>query len=622
MKLSSTIAFCSIFCFIRIRHTDCDCGPESRSVDQLEKNLEVNEAVFCLNNQAGTNISVYVSYDNCYRCSSRLLVQTSRQTVKCVSPLFTDHGFSLSVRYSNNTNHTGICESVSLPKDFTGPGTLNVTVVPSGTDVSCKVVTKQGAWPYMPLSTLLGALMVAAFLWWCAKYLLNKYNIRKCCCPTDTASLVKADLGFHKSEEDENINGHIGAQSIINTNSEDTQLLLSSAVRPFRSRRLRSLDAFRGLSLIIMIFVNYGGGGYWFLNHSKWNGLTIADLVFPWFVFILGTSAAISLQSLDNRAVSRWRMLWKVFRRFVILFGLGLLLNQTNELSTYRIPGVLQRLAISYLGISMMYLVFAPKRDKNAERVFAPVREVVNHWKEWITALLLITVWLLVTFLLHVPKCPTGYLGPGGTVADEGHYKNCTGGAAGYIDRLIFTTKHVYKTPTCKDLYLTGPYDPEGTLGSLTSIFLAFLGMHAGHILLTHSDNRGRVARWLTCGIFWGALGTVLCEGKQNGGLIPINKNLWSLSFVAVMGGTGYVLLAVLYFIIDVKKVWSGSPFVYPGMNSILVYAGSETVGGWFPFSWNASQTHLNLLAQNFTGTVLWVIIAYYLFTVKFFVKI
>ena len=620
MKLSSTFAFCSILCFIR--STDCHFGllkPESRSVDQLEKNLKVDEAVFCLDNHAGINISVYVSYDNCYRCSSRLLVQASGGTVECASPLFTDHGFSLSVRYGNNTDLTGSC---SLPKDFTGPGTLNVTVFPNSSNESCEVVTKEGAWPYTPLIALLGALKVAALLWWAAKYLLRKYNPRGWCFKVDTVSLIKADLGFHDSGQEETIDGEIGVQSIVNTHSEDTRALLPSAVRPLRRHRLHSLDTFRGLSLVIMIFVNYGGGGYWFLDHSRWNGLTFADLVFPWFVFILGTSAAISLHSLDGRGTSRWRMLWKVLRRFVILFGLGLLLNQTNELNTYRVPGVLQRLAVSYLGISLMYIMFAPKRDKNADKVFAPVREVFNHWTEWIIALLLITVWLMVTFLVHDPKCPPGYMGPGGTLVDEGKYKNCTGGAAGYIDRLIFTTKHIYKTPTCKTLYLTGPYDPEGTLGSLTSIFLAFLGMHAGHILLTHSDHKGRMCRWLICGIFWGAMGTALCEGKQNGGLIPINKNLWSLSFVTVMAGTGYILLAVLYYIMDVKKVWSGTPFVYPGMNSILVYAGSETLGNWFPFSWRASQIHLHLLAQNFTGTALWVVIAYYLFTIEFFVKI
>lgn len=622
MRPDHALLLCAILCLIRTAF--CSSGPrptlkaESESVHQLKKRLNVNEAVFCLNNYKRVNLSARVAYGGCYRCSDRLLARASGGTATCVRGLFTDHGFTLSLRYDNHTNLTGSCWSDSLPKRLTGPGTLNVTVFLNG---SCEVVAREGPWPYMPLIGLLGILLPLALLWSIGKCVLNKCNPLRWCPPFDNEGLVKADLGFHKSDRVD-IDTRVESQSIVNSRDDDRQTLLPSLVRPQRRRRLRSLDTFRGVSLTIMIFVNYGGGGYWFFGHSKWNGLTFADLVFPWFVFILGTSAALSLDSLDSRGTSRWRMLIKLLRRFVILFGLGLLLNQTNELSTYRVPGVLQRLALSYLGVSLMHLLFAPKRDRNTDKVFAPVREVVNHWIEWIIALLLIAVWLLLTFLLHDVKCPRGYLDPGGALVDGGKYANCTGGAAGYIDRLIFTSSHVYKTPTCKDLYITGPYDPEGALGSLTSIFLAFLGMHAGRILLTHSDDRPRLVRWMICGIFWGAVGTALCEGKQNGGLIPINKNLWSLSFVTVMAGTGYIFLAMLYYIIDVKKLWSGAPFVYPGMNSILVYAGSETLKGWFPFSWHAQQLNLYLLAENLTGVALWVIIAYYLYTIDFFVKI
>jgi heparan-alpha-glucosaminide N-acetyltransferase len=120
-----------------------------------------------------------------------------------------------------------------------------------------------------------------------------------------------------------------------------------------------------------------------------------------------------------------------------------------------------------------------------------------------------------------------------------------------------------------------------------------------------------------------GGLGVVLCEGQKNEGMIPLNKNLWSLSFILVMGGSAFVLLAALYFIIDVILWWNGAPFKYPGMNSILVYVGSEILQGYFPFSWQQqSNSHLDLLFANLIAVGLWILIAYYWFRIDFFVKI
>ena len=80
--------------------------------------------------------------------------------------------------------------------------------------------------------------------------------------------------------------------------------------------------------------------------------------------------------------------------------------------------------------------------------------------------------------------------------------------------------------------------------------------------------------------------------GKENGGLVPLNKNLWSASFVFAMGGTGFLALALLYFIVDVNQWWNGTPFIFVGMNSIIIYVGHETLGDRFPFHWDAEETH------------------------------
>lgn len=130
--------------------------------------------------------------------------------------------------------------------------------------------------------------------------------------------------------------------------------------------------------------------------------------------------------------------------------------------------------------------------------------DIFDSWIQWILISFLTSAQLLLTLWLPVPGCPTGYLGPGG-LHEHSAFKNCTGGAAGYIDRLIFTPQHIYSHPTCHQVYHTNmPYDPEGLLGTLTSVLCAFLGVHAGRIVLCYENTHSRIKRW----IFW-ALVTV-----------------------------------------------------------------------------------------------------------------
>lgn len=500
------------------------------------------------------------------------------------------------------------CGTGSLPQNVEAKGTTTVRVLSNGT---CEIShSGGGVWKYAPLLVTMGIFIGLAFFWilW-ENVIVNRCRGTRAWYRFLSASaVVRSDLG-----------------SSSKVDSDEERLLASSGQQIQPTRRLKSLDTFRGLALVVMIFVNYGGGGYWFFQHSYWNGLTVADLVFPWFVFILGTSAAISLSSLDRHGVSRCSVLFKVLRRFIVLFGLGLFLNKTNVLTTYRVPGVLQRLAICYLAVCLLHLCLSPRPDAISDTPSRfSLREIRHYLLQWFIALDLILGHLLITYLVHKPGCPSKYLGPAGMLGDYGEYNgsNCTGGAAGYIDELIFGVDHIYQTPTCKTMYLTGPYDPEGILGTLTCIYLAFLGMHAGRILLLYHNNRQRMIRWLLNGVLWGLIGAGLCQFQQNGGMIPINKNLWSVSYVLVMAGTSFMLLTMLYYVIDIKKLWSGAPFFFVGMNSILVYVGHEMVRGYFPFDWKSDANYTMQMARNITGTTLWVIIAYYLYHINFFVKI
>lgn len=401
-------------------------------------------------------------------------------------------------------------------------------------------------------------------------------------------------------------------------------IILRDTEQSSKPKRLVSLDAFRGMSLVVMIFVNYGGGGYWFFDHSIWNGLTVADLVFPWFVWIMGVSLVFSFHG--RRKDSFLKTLYQILRRTVILFAIGLFLNASasRPLSQLRIPGVLQRFSITYLVVATTELLTAPLYKKKKFLCWKPLRDVTSNWVQWAMIIIFEALWLMLTFLIHENGCPRGYLGPGG-FAEHGRYRNCTGGAAGTIDRWLLKNQHLYDSPTAKDLYqLHLNYDPEGILGSLNSVVLCYLGVQAGKTLLHfRGKHLSILGRFLIWSIVLGMLGTLLCLGQKNAGLIPLNKNLWSLSFILVMAGTGYLVLALFYLTIDTLRLWNGSPFRFPGSNSIIVYVGHSLLEGYFPFSvYNQEKTHLTFLASNLVAVSLWILISYYWHCIEFFVKI
>ncbi|XP_054847125.1 heparan-alpha-glucosaminide N-acetyltransferase isoform X2 [Eublepharis macularius] len=398
-------------------------------------------------------------------------------------------------------------------------------------------------------------------------------------------------------------------------------------------QRLRSLDTFRGLALTIMVFVNYGGGKYWFFKHQSWNGLTVADLVFPWFVFIMGTSTALSLSSMLRRGCSKRQLLLKILWRSFLLILIGVVVVNPNyclgplSWDNLRIPGVLQRLGCTYLVVAGLELLFAkPVPDSTSvEAPYSALRDFLPCWPQWLFMIALEAVWLCLTFLLNVPGCPTGYLGAGG-IGDFGKYPNCTGGAAGYIDRLLLGEKHIYQHPSSNVLYMTTvAFDPEGVLGTINSVILAFLGLQGGKILLLFKDQpRQIMLRFCVWSVIMGVISAVLTKCSKEDGFIPVNKNLWSVSYVTTLSSFAFILLLLIYYLVDVKRVWSGAPFFFPGMNSILVYVGHEIFENYFPFKWKmrGPQSHSEHLAQNLIATSLWVVISYGLYQKRIFWKI
>ncbi|KAL8570424.1 hypothetical protein ACOMHN_035842 [Nucella lapillus] len=389
--------------------------------------------------------------------------------------------------------------------------------------------------------------------------------------------------------------------------------------------RLKSLDTFRGLNLAMMIFVNYGGGGYWIFEHATWNGLTVADLVFPWFVFVMGTSMTFSFKSMYRRQMTSLAIIIKIVTRCAKLLALGIVLNSSwgpVEMGMLRVPGVLQRFALTYLVTALIKLPFHTQKDSYQKRRWAAVRDVVLSLPEWAVHLALLALYLGLTYALPVPGCPTGYTGPGG-ISEGGAHFNCTGGAARYVDALVLGEGHLYQHPTPQEVYeSTVAYDPEGILGTLTSVFLCFLGIQSGNILSIYREHRSRVVRWLIWAVITGVPAAILSKCSQNDGWIPVNKNLWSLSFVLTTASLAFVLLTVLYLIIDRLGWWDGQPFIYPGMNSIVVYFCHSIFWRVLPINWEVEEVHWKLLLQDVWGTAFWLIVAYILFRKRIFIAL
>ncbi|XP_057371635.1 heparan-alpha-glucosaminide N-acetyltransferase-like [Daphnia carinata] len=386
--------------------------------------------------------------------------------------------------------------------------------------------------------------------------------------------------------------------------------------------RIRCLDTFRGLTIILMIIVNYGGGGYWFFEHSPWNGITIADVIFPCFVWILGASCVLSLNSQLRRALSKQRIVFGVVRRSVAMLVIGLVLNSlnNNNVKTFRIPGVLQRLSFVYLIVALIELIGFDPEDNHRYAWFASIRDIVCSWRQWIIVNVLVTTQLLITFLLPVPGCPLGYMGAGG-LEKNGLYKNCTGGAARYVDIALFGNDHIYQRPTPRAIYdTTLAFDPEGMLGGLTCVLTAYLGAEAAKVLLAFPANKQRIIRWLLWSLLTGLTGGLLCAFRIDDGPIPINKNLWSLSFALVTSSIAFCVLTILYVFIDVLSWWSGAPFRYAGMNALLLYIGHVFARPLLPFSWQPlASTHAAHLSMNLTAAAVWILIAFVLYRKRLF---
>jgi predicted acyltransferase len=306
-----------------------------------------------------------------------------------------------------------------------------------------------------------------------------------------------------------------------------------------QQNRLVSLDAFRGATIAGMILVNNPGTWnaiYPQLEHSTWNGWTFTDLIFPFFLWIVGVAMTFSLGRRQERGDSKRSLLLQVVRRALIIWGLGLFLSGFPyfNLTTIRILGVLPRIGICYFAASLLILYTKSVRVQ----VYCLLGLLISYW--------------LMMKLIPVPGVGTGVLERGRNLS-------------AYVDSLVLSGHMWGQTKT---------WDPEGIVSTLPAIATAIFGVLTGRFLRSEHSKEEKTAWMFVAGNLLILAAAILDMW------LPINKSIWTSTYSIFMAGMALICFATFYWLIDVKGYsrWA-KPFIVFGMNAIAIYVFSEWFG-------------------------------------------
>lgn len=358
------------------------------------------------------------------------------------------------------------------------------------------------------------------------------------------------------------------------------------------SQRLISLDALRGFTVAGMILVNVPGSWehiYAPFRHADFNGLTLADLVFPFFLFIVGASIALALSKRIEKGDSKTHILKKVFSRSVIIFLLGIFLNWlSSDFSEWRIAGVLQRIGICYLLASLWYLYSGLR-----------VQMVVG-------LVILLSYWVVCIFI---------------PIPGEGVMFTPQMNWPAWVDSHLLPGKMYF-----------GHWDPEGILSTLPAMVSAMTGMWAVALLSKANDPNQKIKILA----FYGAI--LLLAGIMLSFSFPINKNVWSSSFVLVTSGIASLLWAAAIWLIDVKQLTSWAmPGMVFGANAISAYVLHYLLAyplNRIPIAGASVQSHLmqclGAFVQPTLASLIWALLytalcflpVFWMYRKKVFIKI
>ncbi|MQL90408.1 hypothetical protein Taro_022990 [Colocasia esculenta] len=438
-----------------------------------------------------------------------------------------------------------------------------------------------------------------------------------------------------------------------------------------KPKRVASLDIFRGLTVALMILVDGAGDEWPAIGHAPWNGCNLADFVMPFFLFIVGMAIPLSLKVpapfsrllsfrtnmpgtrkwgimrscpislFPQRIPSQPRAIRRVVVRTLKLLFWGILLqggySHAPDDLTYGVDmkwirwcGILQRIALAYLVVALLEILIKglPSKDQ-----FSSSCSIFRLYRlHWVAAACILVTYLSVLYGLYIPDWEH-------TVHDADHPDygkvftvtcgvrgklNPPCNAVGYVDRKLLGINHMYQHPAwtrykacSEDSPHTGPFrrdapswcqapfEPEGILSSVSAILSTIIGVHCGHVLVHLTSHRDRLKQWVLMGLALLISGFVL----HFTGAIPLNKQLYSCSYVFLTAGAAAMVFSAFYILVDILGLRSiFLPLEWIGMNAMLVYVmAAEGIFEGFINGWYYDSTN-NTLVNNFCNSqVYWI---------------
>ncbi|XP_047151467.1 heparan-alpha-glucosaminide N-acetyltransferase-like [Vigna umbellata] len=433
----------------------------------------------------------------------------------------------------------------------------------------------------------------------------------------------------------------------------DTMAVDESAEPPLvkkKTKRVATLDAFRGLTIVLMILVDDAGEAYPRIDHSPWNGCTLADFVMPFFLFIVGVAIALALKRIPKKRDAVKKIILRTMK--LLFWGIILQggyshapddLEYGVNMKFIRWCGILQRIALVYCVVALIETFTTKLRPTTLGSGHLSIFTAYK-W-QWLGGFVAFLIYMITTFTLYVPDWSfvdhfngdepkrytvicgmRGHLGPA-----------CN--AVGHVDRQVWGVNHLYSQPVWRRLkactlnypgdgpfredapsWCRAPFEPEGLLSSISAIISGTIGIHYGHVLIHFKGHLERLKHWILMGLVLLIIAIILHFTDA----IPINKQLYSFSYVCFTAGAAGIVFSWFYILIDVLGL--RTPFLFLewiGMNAMLVFVMAAEgifaafVNGWYYedprnslVHWIKKHVFDNVWHSERVGTIMYVIFA------------
>ncbi|XP_024963781.1 heparan-alpha-glucosaminide N-acetyltransferase isoform X1 [Cynara cardunculus var. scolymus] len=401
---------------------------------------------------------------------------------------------------------------------------------------------------------------------------------------------------------------------------------VNTTTEKMKKKRVASVDIFRGFTVALMILVDDAGGEWPMIAHAPWNGCNLADFVMPFFLFIVGMSIALALKRIRDRCIATKKVLLRTLK--LIFWGLLLQggfshapdkLSYGVDMKNIRWCGILQRIALAYFVVGLLEI--ATQRTHAEELPPGCLSIYKLYIWHWILGACVIIVYLAVIYGTYVPNwqftvhnTDSADYGKILTVACDVRGKldpPCN--AVGYIDRQVLGINHMYPHPAWKrskactkrspyegpfkkdaPSYCSAPFEPEGVLSSISAILSTTIGVHLGHVLIHMKGHSSRLRHWIMMGLGLVVLGIVLHFTDA----IPLNKQLYTFSYVCVTSGAAALVFSFFYIMVDIWTLrYLFLPLEWIGKNAMLVYVmAAEGIFAGFVNGWYYDNPHNTLI--------------------------